>query len=582
MVRIKGFEMVADILGHAGEFYTLTTPSRMHACLNNGRNNPRFDGTTTLQAHEYLTHLWALIRSELNRQGIRPYGFRVVEPHHDGTPHWHLLLFMPHEHREIVREVMRQYALAENGNEPGAQTHRFKAVAIDPAKGTAAGYIAKYIAKNIDGHNLTQDLYGNDAVEASERITAWANIWGIRQFQQIGGPSVTVWRQLRRLEKSDDDGLEYLRSKATSSNWAAFMLAMGDYEMPRSAHPIKPLYGFNRQLNLKTGEIILKTQDGYGGDASKLVVITFAFVRDNIYRAISKLDPDFTRNIEGQTLRLHWDEYNLFNLVCFRIKSAFKCENENSVRIWNQYAAKELKWREGFRLALKLTLYRPRDILVLLNEAFLKANSNDREQIILEDIEYTAKTISMNRLNDLHKEYEYIFPSIEEFTKLFYGRESEITVKDVRPLIDIVLSQDRFERNKQQDIFLFNDSRQVLQRLYSVGFIGIHNEQAASFVFCHDGKDPDREFSSETRILVHPCYWLALGIGRSGINLEEAEEIHDEYEIEVTSESEAIRNKRIEILIQELNEIKEGPDGAHDFEGWCVKAIKIIFAGTHM
>ncbi len=272
MVRIKGFEMVADILGHVGEFYTLTTPSRMHACLNSGRNNPRFDGTTTLQAQKYLTHLWALIRSELNRQGIRPYGFRVVEPHHDGTPHWHLLLFMPHEHREIVRDVMRQYALAENGNEPGAQTHRFKAVAIDPAKGTAAGYIAKYIAKNIDGHNLTQDLYGNDAVEASERITAWANIWGIRQFQQIGGPSVTVWRQLRRLEKSDDDGLEYLRSKATSSNWAAFMLAMGGYEMPRSAHPIKPLYGFNRQLNLKTGEIILKTQDGYGGDASKLVV----------------------------------------------------------------------------------------------------------------------------------------------------------------------------------------------------------------------------------------------------------------------------------------------------------------------
>jgi hypothetical protein len=269
MVRIKGFEMVAGLLGHAGEFYTLTTPSRMHACLHNGKVNPRFDGTTTLQAHEYLTHLWALIRSELNRQDIRPYGFRVVEPHHDGTPHWHLLLFVPVEHREALREVMRRYALADSGNEPGAQTHRFKAVAIDPAKGTAAGYIAKYIAKNIDGHALEQDLYGNDAQDAAERITAWANIWGIRQFQQIGGPSVTVWRQLRRLEKVEDQSLEAIRQTATSSDWAAYMLAMGGYEMPRNAHPVKPFYDYSRQLNPETEEILPVLKGGYGDTAAR-------------------------------------------------------------------------------------------------------------------------------------------------------------------------------------------------------------------------------------------------------------------------------------------------------------------------
>jgi len=271
MVRIKGFEMVAGLLDHVGEFYTLTTPSRMHACLHNGQTNPRFDKTTTLQAHEYLTHLWALVRAELHRQGIRPYGFRVVEPHHDGTPHWHLLFFMPTEHREKVREVMRRYALADSGDEPGAQTHRFKAISIDPSKGTAAGYIAKYIAKSIDGHGLEQDLYGNDAVEAAERITAWANIWGIRQFQQIGGPSVTVWRQLRKMEKADDEELETIRQAATASDWAAFMLAMGGPEIPRSAHVIKPLYDYSRQLNPKTGEIVQTLKGQYGDAASRQV-----------------------------------------------------------------------------------------------------------------------------------------------------------------------------------------------------------------------------------------------------------------------------------------------------------------------
>ena len=267
MVRIRGFEMVADHLGHVGEFYTLTTPSRMHACLHHGAINPRYDETTVLQAHEYLTHQWSLIRAELHRQGIQPYGFRVVEPHHDGTPHWHLLLFMPDKHREAVRKVMRHYALMDSGGEPGAKEHRFKAVAIDPEKGTAAGYIAKYIAKNIDGYALDQDLYGNDSVKAAERITAWANTWGIRQFQQIGGPSVTVWRQLRKLDKADDPELEAIRQSATASDWAAFMLAMGNPETPHRSHAIKPFYDESKQLNPLTGEVYSPLIGRYGDSA---------------------------------------------------------------------------------------------------------------------------------------------------------------------------------------------------------------------------------------------------------------------------------------------------------------------------
>lgn len=142
-----------------------------------------------------------------------------------------------------------------------------------------------------------------------------------------------------------------------------------------------------------------------------------------------------------------------------------------------------MRGREGFRLALKLTLYRPRDILVLLNEALLRAHSHGRKEIVLEDINYTAKTISTNRLNDLHKEYEYIFPSLDEFTRAFYGSTSEIKVSSAIGKIKPILEKERLEKDKQQDIFLFDDARQVLQRLYSVGFLGIHNNQSASFFF---------------------------------------------------------------------------------------------------
>jgi len=329
MVRIRGFEMVANYLGHRGEFYTLTTPSRMHACLHTGHANPRHDGTTTLEAHQYLTHLWSLIRAELDRQDIRPYGFRVVEPHHDGTPHWHLLLFMPDKHREAVRKVMSHYALLDSGNEPGALKRRFKVEPIDPAKGSAVGYIAKYISKNIDGYALDCDSYGNDAIQAAERITAWANTWGIRQFQQIDAPSVTVWRQLRKLDKTDDPELEAIRQSATASDWAAFMLAMGNPETPHRSHAIKPFYDQSKQLNPMTGEAYSPALGRYG-DTSPLRVSGIVWkglsysTKKHIWMLLKIDSEDVTLRSEAQAERTQChDAAGFLGLVSITVPTPF-------------------------------------------------------------------------------------------------------------------------------------------------------------------------------------------------------------------------------------------------------------------
>ena len=163
MTRIRGFEEVATQMGHAGEFYTLTSPSKMHAVLSSGKANPKFDGSTPKDVNDYFNSNWKLIRSALQKKSIHPYGFRVVEPHHDGTPHWHLLLFMHPDDVKTTRKIFSQYTLQEDGTERGAKEHRFKAISIDPQKGSAAGYIAKYISKNIDGSDISEDLYGNNA-----------------------------------------------------------------------------------------------------------------------------------------------------------------------------------------------------------------------------------------------------------------------------------------------------------------------------------------------------------------------------------------------------------------------------------
>ncbi|WP_339722410.1 replication endonuclease [uncultured Paraglaciecola sp.] len=260
MTRIRGFEEVAEFNGDVGDFYTITTPSKMHSHSTTGIKNYKYDNTTSKQANNYLCNVWARIRAKLEREQIKIYGIRVSEPHHDGTPHWHLLLFTAPEFRKRSREIIQHYAMQEDGKEAGAEKHRYKCVPIDPAKGDAAGYIAKYVAKNIDGEFIKTDSYGNEAKSSAQRITAWANLNGIRQFQFIGGPSVTLWRQLRRAEAQENQELEACRMAADASNWAAYVMLMGGINKTRLERPIQLEYDLPpSDIDYETGELVFRT-----------------------------------------------------------------------------------------------------------------------------------------------------------------------------------------------------------------------------------------------------------------------------------------------------------------------------------
>lgn len=264
MTRMRGFEDIAKELEHIGDFITLTCPSKYHAAYaKSGDRNPNWQGFTPQQGQQYLCGIWAKIRAELDRQEIRIYGLRVAEPQHDGTPHWHMMLFVEPEHLNALRAVVNHYAFEEDGNEAGAKENRVKFVAIDPAKGSATGYVAKYICKNIDGANLDEGVYGENPIEAAERVEAWASCWGIRQFQQIGGVSVTVWRELRRLRQLEqrDLTLTAIHQAADTSNWKSFVTLMGGVFCKRKEQTIRPHYDI--EIDTETGQISTDYYDGF-------------------------------------------------------------------------------------------------------------------------------------------------------------------------------------------------------------------------------------------------------------------------------------------------------------------------------
>ncbi len=263
LTRIAGFELIAKDCGHLAVMVTVTCPSRFHAATTraDGRvvDNPRYGELTPRDGQEYLGKQWSLCRSAAARAGLEWYGFRIAEPQHDGTPHWHVLLFMPRtadgfDALVLLQALVRRYFLDnDNPHEPGAQKYRVDFELIDWNRGSAVGYVIKYISKNIDGHGVGVDLFGNDAVTSSQRVRAWAKRWRIRQFQQVGGAPVGVWRELRRVHPDavPADAPQPLRDAISAMNvakvepgvqslaWAKYTAAQGGVGTCRKALRIK-------------------------------------------------------------------------------------------------------------------------------------------------------------------------------------------------------------------------------------------------------------------------------------------------------------------------------------------------------
>ena len=274
MTRVKGFEEIANESGHTGVFLTITCPSRMHRSHSKyGAFNAKFDGTTPHQANEYLKRVFERIRAYLHRNGVFQYGVSTVEPHHDGTPHWHLLVFVPKHQLKTLIDAYRKYALQDTPNERGAQKQRFKAEIIDPSKGSAAGYVVKYISKSLSGKGVGKDLYGNDAFDSAGRIIQWSRDHRIRQFQTVGGPSIGVWRELRKIRKPfANPALEAARFAADSGDWAGFIRAMGGIGAGRQSQPVRLHYDHRIAMDIESSEVMLLDKNKYGEKAPKLTI----------------------------------------------------------------------------------------------------------------------------------------------------------------------------------------------------------------------------------------------------------------------------------------------------------------------
>ncbi|MCW9589642.1 replication endonuclease [Klebsiella oxytoca] len=300
MVRMRGFEDMANEMGLAGMFYTLTAPSRYHAThVHSGKRNDKYCNASPRKTQKYLCNVWSRVRAKWRRKGIRTFGFRVAEPHHDGTPHWHLLLFLRPEEVELATDIFHEYALQEDGSEPGAAEYRFTAKPIDEEFGSATGYIAKYISKNIDGYGMDGEFdheSGKPVKEMAMRVRAWASRWSIRQFQQIGGAPVSTWRELRRLGSRElvlHPELEAARAAADAPDWPGYVNAQGGPFVTRDCLRVRLNYEYTENGN-DYGDTVAKITGVYCPFTISESVI---YTRTNDYKIVPKRKPSPVENL---------------------------------------------------------------------------------------------------------------------------------------------------------------------------------------------------------------------------------------------------------------------------------------------
>ena len=177
---VKAMDEIATEQGLSTGMLTLTLEPEWHPNPSHGESS--WNGATPREAHQSMAVRWQSVLRDLDRLGVGVSGLRVVEPHKDGCPHWHLwLLYQPDTEQRILQTVMRYFpnklkVRASRGsgssrisgdviydslcdikaNAPRAPTHdkegaQVELARIDTRVSSGASYAMKYLLKTVDG-----------------------------------------------------------------------------------------------------------------------------------------------------------------------------------------------------------------------------------------------------------------------------------------------------------------------------------------------------------------------------------------------------------------------------------------------
>ena len=268
---------------------TLTLPPEWHPAPAVGRR------TWTVErgpqdTDDELRRRWMIFRARASKSGVALLGLRVWEPHRDGCPHAHALLYVRPDQVATIDAILQAVCPEPV---PG-QRVASKLVVIDRTKSKGSSYVMKYLRKTLaprptgadaepgtgDDDHLHGDHHDRTRATASER--------GWRRYATLGTHGVQrVWQCLATASESamtDAPPRAVLtHAHIAAGRWADALEVMGAVRRP-GAHRLR--LGYETETDTtgettdpETGEVVppgttVRLLDRYGSPTRRAAWLT--------------------------------------------------------------------------------------------------------------------------------------------------------------------------------------------------------------------------------------------------------------------------------------------------------------------
>nr|WP_246337762.1 replication endonuclease [Azospirillum oleiclasticum] len=226
---VLGMEERARRVGYVAVFVTATLPPRYHL---NPRHGDAEHGDPALSpwiGAQELARRWHAALCLARQRGVNPFGVRTVEPHTDGCPHAHALLYVAPDELGDLEASLRQHFPADGGDANAALKVRL----INGGTAAPTSYVMHYVLKCV----------GPADDEETRRFRAWASHVGVRRLSLVGLRQGTIglFRAAYRTTKSDTPPAEP-RARAVyramrRKRWATALALLGAWSVTPRFRP---------------------------------------------------------------------------------------------------------------------------------------------------------------------------------------------------------------------------------------------------------------------------------------------------------------------------------------------------------